>query len=136
MNDIHWDAVKEFYKDKFGIDGWVVEMYANLDILSLCVSGASNDTIVNFLEIPMEEVVKVLEDTFKFSGWEKDLPFNPYRLFCSYNGIISSVDHFVSFTMDVAIELAKSGNFVNQEKVFYMCETYKDIEERIEDEWI
>lgn len=137
MTTLDWETVKEFYKEKFGIDGWVVEMYANMDILSLCVSGASNDSIIEFLELPANEVLKVLQDTFEFEGWKTDLPFNPYKLFTDYVGIISSVEHFACFTGDLAIELSKYGlHEIKPDKIFYMCETMYDIERKINDEWI
>lgn len=133
-----WEAIKDFYKREFGIDEWVVEMYANLDILALCVSGASNDTIVNFLELPLEEVIKAIDSAFDFDGWPRDLPFNPFFIFQSYNGVESSVQHFVDFSSSVSNELSKYEELSNikPEKLFYMCELYSDIEERIKNEWI
>lgn len=138
MNEISWEAVKEFYQKEFGIDGWVVEVYANMDILSLCVSGASNKTIEEFLEIPQHEIVNVLRDAFEFDGWEEDLPMNPYKMFCGYAGTISSIQHFSDFVGEVGNELAKYRNFKlsNLDKIFYMCETMYDIERKIQDEWI
>lgn len=137
-NNISWELVKSFYSDKFGIDKWVVEMYANMDILSLCVSGASNKSIENILEIPIDEVKLIIKDVFEFDGWEKDLPINPYRMFCSYDGEISSVVHFNVFVSDVLVELGKYSGFesVKAEKIFYMCETMYNIERKIRDEWI
>ncbi len=138
MNTVSWDIVKEFYQKEFGIDNWVVEMYANMDILCLCVSGASNASIEEFLEIPIPEIVKVLQDAFDFGGWDKDLPLNPYKIFCSYKGTISSVQHFADFVDEVGTELAKYLDFSlsHTDKMFYMCETMYDIESKIKDEWI
>lgn len=138
INDIHWDAIKEFYQREFGIDGWVVEMYANLDILSLCVSGASNSTIVEVLDVPMDEVIKVLSDTFQFDGWKRDLPINPLRMFNLFDGQKSSVEHYICFVGEVSIELRKQKELweVNPVKLFYMCETFTDIEGKINDEWV
>ena len=138
MNNIHWEAIKEFYQREFGIEGWLVEMYANLDILSLCVSGASNDSIVKFLELPMAEVLKVLNDTFDFEGWKKDLPINPYKMYYTYDGDKCSIQHFQDFVLNVTLELGKYSGFeaVKAEKLFYMCETMYDIERKIQDEWI
>jgi hypothetical protein len=137
MVNLDWETVKEFYKEHFGLEGWVVEMYANMDILSLCVSGASNESITKFLEIPMPDIMKVLQDTFSFQGWTVDLSFSPYRMFTAYKGIISSVEHFISFTEEVALELSKNNiHDMKPEKLFYMCETMYDIERKINDEWI
>lgn len=132
-----WETIKDFYKETFGIDGWVVEVYANIDILCLCASGASNENIEKFLELPKEEIHRVLKDTFEFAGWDKDLPINPYKMFCDYRGDISSVEHFVRFTEDISVELAKHGLWnIKPEKLFYLCETMYDIERKIQDEWI
>lgn len=137
MNSTHWEVIKEFYQREFGIDGWIVEMYANLDILSLCVSGACNDSIVKFLELPMAEVIKAISDVFEFDGWKSDLPFNPYKMWNLYDGDKSSVDHFISFTEEVSAEISKNGlSYLKPEKLYYMCEAFKDIEERIQNEWI
>lgn len=136
-----WEVIKEFYQDKFGIDGWVIEMYANLDILILCASGASNRTIESFLEIPLDEIKKVIQDVFGFGGWGEDLPINPYKMFCSYNGIISSVEHFKDFLAYLDSEISKFPSLeefrtVKGEQLFYLCETMYDIERKIQDEWI
>lgn len=138
INSLSWESVKEFYQKEFGIDGWVVEMYANLDVLILCASGASNTTIEMFLEIPIYEVKKVIEETFDFAGWDKDLPVNPYKTFCSYNGKVSSVEHFHDFVGTICVELGKYSGFesVKTDKLFYLCETMYDIERKIQDEWI
>lgn len=137
MNTVSWEAIKDFYKTKFGIDGWVVEMYANLDILALCVSGASNQSIVDFLELSLEEVSAVIKDTFGFDGWEFELPINPYHIFMTFKGSRSSLEHFSSFVQEVTFEFQKySIENISVEKLFYMCEAFSDIEERINDEWI
>ncbi len=139
MNEtLDWECIKEFYQKEFGIEGWVVELYANMDILSLCASGASNETIEKFLEIPLEEIKKVLLETFEFEGWQKDLPMNPYRIFCLYKGTISSIQHFSDFVGEIGTELAKYNDFklCNLDKIFYICETMYDIERKIQDEWI
>lgn len=133
-----WEVIKEFYQREFGIDGWVVEMYANLDILSLCVSGASNENISKLLELPIAEIIKVLSDTFEFEGWKKDLPINPYRVWRLYDGDKSSIGHFVSFNEEVGGVLSKySEDYgVSCPNLFYICEVFNDIEGRIQDEWI
>lgn len=139
MTNTDWEVIKDFYQREFGIDGWLVEMYANLDILSLCVSGASDDSIVTFLELPASDVVKVLNDTFEFDGWRRDLPLNPYKVFIHFDGIRGSIEHFKSFVTEVSTELIKYPDLedaVRAERLFYMCEIYRDIEERIQNEWV
>lgn len=137
-SSLGWDTVKEFYQKEFGIEEWVVELYANMDILSLCASGASNKDIEEFLEIPEKEIVTVIRETFDFDGWDKALPLNPYRLFCSYDGAISSVSHFLDFVSALSTEFGAYREFASLrlDKIFYICETMYDIERKIQDEWI
>ena len=125
MGTLEWEDIKEFYKEHFGISNWVVEMLANLDILTLCASGASNETISNFLEIPVDEIALVIKEVFDFPGWEKDLPINPYK----------------SYKDDGAIEFYTlysypEFNWVEPDTLVSICDTMLDIEERINDEWI
>jgi hypothetical protein len=138
MNELSWEAIKDFYQREFGIDGWVVELYANLDILCLCASGASNRDIEEFLEIPQKEIVKVIRDAFDFDGWENSLPINPYRIFYSYEGEITSLYHFLDFTKAISTELQSyvECRDIKADKLFYICETMYDIERKIQDEWI
>ncbi len=138
VNNLGWEVIKEFYQKEFGIEGWVVEMYANMDILILCASGASNETIEKFLELPVEDVSRVIRDAYDFEGWACDLPINPYQMFISYNGQVSSVQHFTDFVNTVDTELSKYGGIYPKttEKMFYICETMYDIERKIKDEWI
>jgi hypothetical protein len=137
MNDIHWEVVKEFYKEKFGIDGWVVEMYANLDILSLCASGACNETIERFLEIPLNEIEQVIKDTFDFDGWESDLPVNPYKIFTDAESLGEVHYADIRFISEMQSALI---NFKNRDSLIYraywVCKTMCDIERKIDDEWI
>jgi hypothetical protein len=136
---IGWETVKQFYQDTFGIDGWVVEMYVNLDTLMLCASGSSNNSIEKFTELPIEEIIRVIETTFDFKGWDRDLPINPYKIFCSYDGTIGSVPHFMEFTESIVSEFRKyPGIFEDgiQIRLFYLCETMYDIERKIQNEWI
>lgn len=131
-----WETIKAFYKDKFGIDGWVVEMFANMDVLLLCVSGASNHTISEFLDIDDSMVTAIIKDTFNFDGWEKDLPLNPYKIYC--DGLASFRDYEYYFRPEIDTILAsyKAFEYIDIAELYLMCETFHDIEERIEHEWI
>ena len=139
MSSLSWEVIKEFYLKEFGIDEWLVEMYANLDILCLCASGVSFRDISVFLEVPISEVKTVANSVFEFDGWEEEIPVNPLYVFKSYKGVQSSVEHFMEFDKEIKFHLSKwNGKFadVKTEKLFYICETYLDIEERIRNEWI
>lgn len=134
---LDWETVKEFYKENFGIDGWVVEVYANLDILTLCVSGSSNESIVKFLEIPIEDVKRVIKETFEFEGWDTDLPINPYKIFESNLGSPQD-DLAIKFKEDVESALKPYILFRNLDAIglYRLCKTLHDLERQIKDEWI
>lgn len=123
-----WERIKEFYRRYFGIEGWVVELYANLDLLQLCASGASNKSILNFCDIEEDDLVEILMNTFQFPGWSDDLPCNPYKL---YNDLEGNYREFYK-------ELKACNVFELRtiKNVFTMCKAMKEIEERIQDEWI
>ena len=123
MND--WDYIKEFYKEHFGIDNWVVEMMANRDILLLCASGASNKTISNFLDISEGEIELVIKEAFDFIGWEQDLSCNPYKIY---------QDHPEEFRDEVSRLLEVSP--LDVALVASICRSMQEIEERIYNEWI
>ena len=134
----NWEYVKEFYKQCFGIDGWVVELYANLDILQLCVSGASNKSICKFTDLDLEDIVEILITTFHFSGWQEDLPVNPYKLYIELVGL-PEFEMKVKFISEMTRAL-NGYKIPEQPDIIYnclvICKTMKEIEERIQDEWI
>jgi hypothetical protein len=140
MIDLHWDAVKEFYEEKFGIEGWVVEMYANFDILILCASGASNESIETFLEIDAKEVLKVIQDTFDFDGWKEDLPVNPYKIYCDLEKEFEKYEHkdvrFMSEMTSALNSYTQANKDATIYKAYWICRTMSDIERKINDEWI
>lgn len=132
-----WEEVKEFYLETFGIKAWAVEIMANIDILVLCASGSSNLSISNFTEVPLDEVTKVIEQTFKFQGWLIDLPVNPYGM---YRNMINrhegaSMSKFIKEVREVLNPFVGLGE-LDFEFMFTMCVTMDDIESRVYDEWI
>lgn len=137
MKRLSWELIQKFYKDNFGIGGWLVELYANLDILVLCASGTSNKNISIFTEIPIEEVERVLENTLDFKGWEVDLPMNPYR---TYSDIMSDFEKITksSFIVMMNINLNKDPLYkdIDSENVYRICKAVWEIESKIKDEWI
>jgi hypothetical protein len=135
---LDWETVKEFYQEQFGIEGWVVEVYASLDILTLCVSGASNETITKFLEVPIADVKKVIQDTLDFDGWDEDLPISPYNVYNSMSSRWAEDSFPVDFINSLIHLLMPYPKFrnLNLLYVYKMCKTSSDIERKIHDEWI
>lgn len=134
MNELTWEAVKDFYQDKFGIDKWVVEVYADLDILTLCASGSTNKSIGDFLDIPVSTVNSIIKDVFEFPGWSIDLPLNPYRLFMSLSddGQNRVIKFMQAFEEDVVMYPDLKGKSFT---AYEICETLFDLERKIQDEW-
>ena len=135
-----WECVKDFYKTNFGIESWVVELYANLEILQLCASGASSESISVFCDLDLDDVVEILMNTFFFPGWKVDLSVNPYKI---YNEVES--EYGFEFTQMIFIgELMKTDlhrsfqypEALDYAQMFRICRTLKEIEERIANEWI
>lgn len=125
MENIEWKTIQEFYKEHFGTEMWLIEMLANRDILLLCASGASNTSISNFLDIPVDEIELVIKEAFEFPGWNTDLPINPYKEFLTYG----------DFDRTELRSYAKLSG-IDLQEIFNICLTMKDIEERLDNEWI
>ena len=124
----NWEYVKDFYKEHFGIDGWIVELYANLDMLQLCASGASNETIISVCDIELDDLVEILMNTFQFPGWNIDLPINPYKLYLDVG------QDYIQFSKELRVSNVFELKAIDE--VFELCRTMSEIEERITDEWI
>lgn len=105
-----YEAVKEFYVEKFNLDPELVDLNSNYVILLMCASGASNESISKFLDIPEHSIELVLNEVFGFEGREKDLDSNPYKVYCNGGTVYGDV-------LD-------------------MCETMKRVEDRIKNEWV
>lgn len=132
-----WDYVKSFYREHFGIEEWVVELYANLDILQLCASGAGNKSIAAYCDMDLDDIVEILMNTFKFPGWSEDLPVNPYRIFLDCEKLDNLAEGRFISEMNAALLHCKDserGHIIY--KSYWTCRTMKEIEERIADEWI
>lgn len=125
MGTVEWKTIQEFYKEHFGTDMWLIEMLANRDILLLCASGASNTTISTFLDIPVDEIQLVLKEAFEFAGWDVDLPINPYK----------EVQAYGNFDREDLCKYPELKD-IDQQELYNLCLTMKDIEERLDNEWI
>ena len=77
MNEEKWIVIKQFYLDNFNIPGDLVDLLADSNILTMCVSGSSNESISKLLDIDIESVKQIIKSVFEFDGWEKDLDINP-----------------------------------------------------------
>lgn len=72
-----WKTLVKLYRTKFEITSKVLAIMCTRAVLLLCASGLSNETIATFLDIDKNVVDGYIYTTFKFRGWEKDLPYSP-----------------------------------------------------------
>lgn len=132
MKRISWSIIEEFYKKHFGIDKWLVELFANEEILLLCASGASNNTISFFTDLPVDEIKEAINNTFKFEGWERDLRINPYGLYSDDMKIDGKLDQkeFKQF-----IDLELKGEY-DPNHIYHICKMMWEIECKINEQWV
>jgi hypothetical protein len=122
MINKNWKQLKKFYKTQFNLNGEILEILADYDVLLLCVSGLSNLTISKFLDITTSEVRKIIMKNLHFLGWEEDLKWNPYyfyRIFLCCDTI--DKDNFSLFIKN------NSSNIKHSKKAFDLCISF-DIE--------
>lgn len=84
-----YEKIKELYENKLGIDGCIVDLLADYEIMYYCVTGLSNQAISQLLSIEEEAVKEVLLSRFDFSGWETTLSFSPIYIYSKAQGFES-----------------------------------------------
>ena len=120
-----WDAVKQLYKDKFGVEGHLVDYVAVNEILRMCVSGISNERICQSLGLDGVYVSGVIWDYLGFHGWALDLDLDPWRIFCSVTGnkwaFAKKIEDLTELLNNDIIEVA-----------YRICSIYNSIQGEIE----
>lgn len=131
MNSL--EALKALYKEKFNIDGPLVDLMSNRDILQLTASGTSFNSVSRFLDIELEEVKLVNRDFFGFDGWDVDLDLNPLAIYTNMTNL-----HY--FTYEVFANEIKtiSPYFTDEvlEKMYDVCTKFYTLDKLLEEAWI
>ena len=131
MNDT-WSTVKEFYNESFGFPEGLVELVAVSDVLLMCVSGSSNETIAKFFDMSIEEIELIIKEYLNFNGWRIDLDFNPYSIYTELvNNGYYSYEEFI-------LELARINKFVRADyglELYKVCSLYYRYEDQINNQW-
>lgn len=125
MNQINkiFDDIKEFYKTTFGLSEEMVELVSDYDVVLLCCSGASNKYISEYLDIPLEDVEKILTRRIGFEGWVLDLHSNPYAIYLKVNG-------------DEEKFKGSFDSMAYYKPIYDMCKKFEEMYIRINNEWI
>lgn len=124
-----WKQVQEFYLEKFGITPDLIEIATNIDILKMCATGASNETIGNFFEVDTETVSYIIDKHLGFRGFDKDQPNNAYRI---YNDLDDkSLDMFIDAVTSMY------GNLVwPVETIYNAVRQVSNLEGLLDEKWI
>jgi len=72
-----WKYLATLFKENFGVPNDVFAAMCTRAILLLCATGLSNESIALFIQADRKTVDDYVKEVFGFSGWEKDLDFNP-----------------------------------------------------------
>jgi hypothetical protein len=137
MNEEKWNDVKQFYVNSFGISPELVDLLADNDILTLCVSGSSNATISTNLDIDVECVNEIILNILDFTGWKYDLDINPLNV---YNDLafIDNKGGYPLYKEFDAIIIKKDPSIVDKDRktMFRLCKLYDSISSRLDKEWV
>jgi hypothetical protein len=76
-----WSHIKKFHSKRTGIPEEIVEYIAVFEILRLCVTGISNTTISEMLELEEYYVKENLIEYLDYPGFSANLSFSPYRFY-------------------------------------------------------
>ena len=137
MNNDKWNDVRQFYMSSFGISPKLVDLLADNDILTMCVSGSSNSTISKSLDIDIESVNEVVLNILDFTGWKYDMSMNPLSI---YNDLAVSKNKrgYPLFKEFDAVITKKDPGIGDKDRktMFRLCKLYDSISSRLDKGWV
>lgn len=136
MSNNDYEILKDFYRKELNIPAELVDILSVNDVLIMCVSGASNESISDTIDMDLNVIKEILETVLNFSGWKNDLPVNPYKIFTSLR--INKDFTFQDFLVLTRRADPDRASYSDEDvkKMFEMCSVYTDIENRLDSEWI
>ena len=134
MKMIDWDITATILEEKLNIPRQILDYISIRDIILLCASGSSNQSIALFLQTDLDFVCEIVSSTFLFSGWEKDLDINPYQIL--KNILDAEYEKaYLSFVEEVKLMTPYYGES-EITKMFIVADKYFKIEQEMERWWI
>ena len=137
MKEEKWNDVRQFYMSSFGISPKLVDLLADNDILTMCVSGSSNSTISKSLDIDIESVNEVVLNILDFTGWKYDMSMNPLSI---YNDLAVSKNKggYPLFKEFDAVITKKDPGIGDKDRktMFRLCKLYDSISSRLDKGWV
>jgi hypothetical protein len=86
MKTVEWSEIRNAISKRVNIPEVILDYVANIEILELCAMGKSADTISTHLGMDIEDVAETLKETFNTKIWDKNLEFNPLKLYSKFKG--------------------------------------------------
>ena len=129
-DSIIWEQVKQFYKDRFGIEPQLVEIMSDFNILRMCASGTSNDSIAKMFNLDIEYVSYVIEKYFGFKGFPMDLSISPLAIYKEFDSKDPQSFHAK------LVSLGFNDNFQETEFMRETAETVYKLEVILDEQWI
>lgn len=104
----------------------IFDFIAVEEILYFCVSGLSNDTIKQKLNLSLNYIENVLLEFLKFSGWKKDLDISIWIIY------LIATKNYTNYTLMFNL-LSPQFNKQLYKQTFEVCKRYDKIYNEIED---
>lgn len=125
MGEQRWLKIKDILKGLLGVPEQVLDYVAVEEILKLCASGLSNETISRQLNMDEFYVEDVLDEFFEFDGWEVDLDVNPWFIYKKDVRNQSAFEYRVNTLTDLMDDL-------KMKEAYHVCSMYQRIREEID----
>jgi|WetSurMetagenome_2_1015567.scaffolds.fasta_scaffold565000_2 hypothetical protein len=127
MENNFWDNLKTFYNKHYNIPPNIVDEIACSEILLLCVSGMSNQSIAYNLNMDLDYINVSTKEFLEFNGWKEDLDLNPYFVYNKH-------PDYEDFKTSVSLitPLVKL-DMINQ--CYSLCRKYEKIREEIKNSY-
>jgi len=137
MRMIDWDITSVILEEKLNIPRKILDYISIRDIILLCASGSSNQSIAQFLQTDLEFVCEVVASTFMTEGWKEDLDINPYQILKTIQdyGYIEGVEGtYIPFKEEIQTVTP----YYSEEEIvrmFIVSDRYLHIEKEMEIWW-
>jgi hypothetical protein len=137
MDKDRWNEIKQFYVDSFGISPELVDLLADNDIITMCVSGSSNDSISISLDIDRKTIDDITLSILDFTGWKYDMSINPLSIYNDLAFIKNKGGYplFKEFD-DVVTKKDPSIGEKDRKTMFRLCKLYDSISSRLDKGWV
>lgn len=86
MKTVEWSEIRSAISKRANIPEVILDYVSNIEILELCSMGKSARAIATHLGLDIEDVIETLKETFNIESWDKNLEYNPLKLYNKFKG--------------------------------------------------